>query len=370
MPMTYADFHRELKDLGDPKADAVVRELLDEGQVNAVNQLFRQISTADSPVPQQAPEVLREFMDSTRAFPDWMDPALISQASDFFRHHHLEASAMQATVGLVGTYLSPVGAYTLHSTHQLADNPHRRLSQSTRLFMGMGDRDAFTEHSKLVPTCQKVRLVHAAIRELHRRSGRWDYEGMGMPVSQLYTAGAALVFSVQVLEGMANLGRKVDPDEADGFSHAWMVIAYFLGVPEEYLLQFSSRGEAVELWQEGREKEWAPSEAGVILTRECVELYQREVAMDVPKLKEAVPAFIRAALTDRYADMVEIPRSSFDLGAKAATTLSKPLLGSPIAKNPVTDEVFGVLGKAVERVAREAFTRGQETEPQMTDRIS
>nr|WP_236567613.1 MULTISPECIES: hypothetical protein [unclassified Nocardiopsis] len=214
--MTYTDFHRELRDLGDPKADAVVQELLDEGQVNAVNQLFRQISTADTPVPRQAPAVLREFMDSTRAFPDWMDGGLIQQARAFFRHHHLEASAMRATVGLVGTYLSPVGAYTLHSTHQLADNPHRRLSQSTRLFMGMGDSDAFTEHSKLVPTCQKVRLVHAAIRELHRRSGRWNYGEMGTPVSQLYTAGAALVFSVQVLEGMSNLGRTADSGEAGG----------------------------------------------------------------------------------------------------------------------------------------------------------
>ncbi|MFD6952480.1 hypothetical protein A6A08_11855 [Nocardiopsis sp. TSRI0078] len=369
MTMTYADFHRDLKDLGDPQADAVVRELLDEGQANAVNQLFRQISTADTPVPRQAPAALRESMDSTRAFPGWMDSALIGQASDFFRHHHLEASAMQATVGLVGTYLSPVGAFTLHSTHQLADNPHRRLSQSTRLFTGMGDRDAFTEHSKLVPTCQKVRLVHAAIRELHRRSGRWDYEEMGMPVSQLHTAGAALVFSVQVLEGMENLGRRPDPREADGFFHVWMVIAHFLGVPDDCIPQVGSRREATDLWHEGRRTEWARSEAGVVLTRECVELYQREVARDVPGLKDAVPVFMRVALTDEYADMVDIPSTGFDLGAKAATTLTEPLLGGPVGRNPVTDEVFGALGRAVERVAREAFTHGQETEPQMTQRI-
>jgi len=366
MSMAYADFHRELKGLGDPRADEVVRELLDEGQVDSVNRLFRHISTADSAIPAQAPAVLRDFMETTRSFPGWMDDTLIGQASDFFRHHHLEASAMQATVGLVGTYLSPVGAFTLHSTHQLADNPHRRLSQSTRLFMGMGDRDAFTEQSKLVPTCQKVRLVHAAIRELHRRSGRWDYEGMGEPVSQLYTAGAALVFSVQVLDGMSNLGRTVDPREADGFVHAWMVIAHFLGVPDEFLQLLPTRKDATELWHEGRDFEWAPSESGVVLTRECVELYQSYVP---PGLKAGVPAFIRAALTDRYADMVDIPRSAFDLGAKAATTLARPLLGSPLGKNMAVDEVFGALGKAVERVAREAFTHDQETEPQMTDRI-
>ncbi|WP_370462349.1 hypothetical protein [Nocardiopsis sp. FR6] len=66
-----------------------------------------------------------------------------------------------------------------------------------------------------------------------------------------------------------------------------MVIAHFLGVPDEYIRQVGDRREATDLWHEGRKTEWAPSESGVILTRECVEPYQREVARDLPKSKDA-----------------------------------------------------------------------------------
>ncbi|QBI55540.1 oxygenase MpaB family protein [Streptomonospora litoralis] len=367
MAMDYADFARELRDLGDPLADEVVKELLDDDQVNSVNNLFRQIDTADSQIPAQTPAVLREYFETTREFPDWVEDTRLADTADFFRHHHLPASAMQATVGLVGTYLSPVGAYTLHSTHQLSHQPHRRLSQSTRIFMGMGDSDAFTDHSKLVPTCQKVRLVHAAIRELHRRSGEWDYDGMGAPVSQLYTAGAALVFSVGVLDGMENIGLSVDQNEAEGFMYSWAIVAHFLGVPDKYIKEaMSSHGRATELWHEGREYEWAPSDEGRILTRECIDLYESYMP---PGFEGAVPAFLRQALTDRFADMVDVPTSAFDLGADAATLGTATLLGGPVGHNPVSDEVVGHLGKAVERVCREAFTAGQETEPQMADRI-
>lgn len=366
--MTYADYRRELWNLGDPLADKVVRKLLDEGRVNSVNQLFRQIESADDEIPAQTPPELRDYFEQTREFPEWLDRSLLQDTEEFFRHHHLAASAMQATVGLVGTYLSPIGAFTLHSTHQLSGQPHRRLSQSTRLFMGMGDSDAFTEHSKLIPTCQKVRLVHAAIRELHRRSGKWDYESMGMPVSQLYTAGAALIFSVGVLDGMANIGLTVDDNEAEGFAYAWAVIAHFLGVPDEYVTggALSGRRAMTELWHEGRETEWMPSDDGVLLTRECIDLYESYMP---PGLEGAVSALLRQALSDKYADMVQVPRSAFDLGADLASVGASTVMGSPVAHNPIADEVIGALGKAVERVAREAFTHGQETEPQMADRI-
>lgn len=364
MALTYDDYLTDLKHAGDPDADGVVRELLDNGQVNSVNELFREFGAADQDVPSQAPPVLADYLEKTRQFPDWMESQRLDDIAEFFQHHHLAASAIQATAGLVGTYLSPIGAKTLLSTHQLSHQPHRRLSQSTRLFMGMGDADAFTEHSKLVPTCQKVRLVHAAIRELHRRSGEWDTEQDGAPVSQLYTGGAAIVFSIGALDAMERVGVSVTEREADGFYYAWRIIGHFLGIPDAYLP--ASRTEARNLWDEARDREWARSDEGVLLTRECIDLYESYMP---PGLEGSVPAFLRLALSDTYADMMEVPRSSFDLGADALSTGASTLLGSPATQNVAVQPVLDALSTGVERVCREAFTHGQETEPQMSDRI-
>jgi mpaB/rubber oxygenase-like protein len=360
--LTYADL-LPLKSQADPVADAVVVELLDAGQVNSVNALFRRVVTADQPVPAETPPVLREYLESTRRMPEWVEPARLADTAEFFRHHKAAAAAVQATAGLVGTYLSPIGAKTLHSTHEL-DQPHRRLSQSTRLFMGMGDQDAFTARSKLIPTCQKVRLVHAAIRQLHLRSGQWDLTGDGMPVSQFYTGGAALIFSVGTLDAMARVGIHVTQREENGYYYAWRIIAHFLGVPDTVLPETAASAHA--LWDSGRDSEWASSHAGIVLTAECIKLYESYMP---PGLKGAVPAFLRLALSDKYADMVQIPRSSYDIGANVASGATSLSSRSPVMNNPAVRPVLDALSTAVERVAREAATTGQETEPQMTDRI-
>lgn len=363
MAPSYPEIRKALKPMGDPQADAVVADLLDSGSVDDVNRLFRRIVTVEDGVPEDAPPLLREYLEDTRRMPSWVDPKRVAGISTFFKRHKAVAATVQAMAGLVGTYLSPVGAKTLHSTHEL-DRPHRRLSQSTRLFMGMGDDDAFTDRSKLVPTCQKVRLVHAAIRQLHLRSGRWDTAADGMPVSQYYTAGAALVFSAGTLDAMGRIGVKTTPAEQEGFFYAWRIVEHFLGVPDEYLPD--TVAEAHALWDASRDQEWAHSDEGVLLTAASIRLYQEYLP---PGLRPAVPAFLRRALSDKYADLVEVPKSAFDLGADVAATATSLLTGTPATRNVVSDQVLGKLNEVVERVGRDAFTARHDTEPQMTDHV-
>jgi len=361
MAVTYQDYLSR-KDEGDPVADEVVVQLLDNGQVNSVNKLFRQIETADQSPPADCPPVLRDYFESTKKMPDFFEPSMLNDIAEFFKHHKLPAAAVQATAGLVGTYLSPIGAKTLHSTHEL-DQPHRRLSQSTRLFTGMGDDDAFTPRSRLIPTCQKVRLVHAAIRQLHLRSGKWDRDKYGMPVSQYYTGGAAIVFSAGTLDALKRLGVNVTAREEYGYCTAWAIIAHYLGVPDEIIPR--EVDQVYGLWYSARDEEWAPSDEGILLTEECIKLYDRYVPPGI------TAAFVRRALSDKYADMVKVPESAlFDTGADFASTADSLFGRTPVGNNDIVKTAMGKLGEAVEKVSREAFTHGQETEPQMTDRIS
>ncbi|MFE0021174.1 oxygenase MpaB family protein [Amycolatopsis sp. NPDC059021] len=224
--------------VGDPAADALVSDLIDNGEVDGVNALFRTIGTLNTIQDKSdLPERLRDFLHEAAARPPGWTDADAAAAEGFFAHHHGVASMLQGTVGLIGTYLSPTGAFTLRSTGRLGgvQGPGRRLSQSSRLFIGMGDKNALRDGT-LASTVTKVRLVHASVRQLHKKSGVWDYEKWGEPVSQKYTTGAACVFSTQILQAMEHLGVHVSPEDADGFMCAWHYVNHYLGTPEKWLL--------------------------------------------------------------------------------------------------------------------------------------
>ncbi|MFE2044464.1 hypothetical protein ACFXAZ_26775 [Streptomyces sp. NPDC059477] len=192
MALTTANIASELEvanQAGDPEADTLVSDLIDKREIDGVNALFRTIGTLK---PGQdlsgLPPRLAEFLKGATVDPPGWSQADVKAAESFFDHHHGVASMLQGTVGLIGTYLSPTGAYTLRSTGRLGGvkGPGRRLSQSSRLFIGMGDRGALSDGT-LAATVTKVRLVHASVRQLHRKSGEWDYAKWGEPVSQKYT---------------------------------------------------------------------------------------------------------------------------------------------------------------------------------------
>lgn len=386
---TYADM-MALKPLGDPPADRVVAELLDTGQIGSVNELFGTIHTVgqDQDLPASTPPLLREYLQETGRFPEWTDWDRIGNIGRFYARHRRMAGAVQGTAGLIGTYLSPIGAKTLHATHSL-DHPQRRLAQSTRLFLGMGDQDAFAHDSTLIPTCQKVRLVHAAVRQLLVRAGTWDTANDGEPVSQLYAYEALLVFSIGTLDAMERLGVTVTPEEEDGFYYAWKLMAHWLGIPESPAPLPDTVAEARVLWHEARDGgTWGPSEDGTVLTAGCVELYESRVP---PGLKGFVPAFVRQVLTDKYADMVGVPRSHFERELRAVSGFADRLSA---LKHRFTErhedgdhgaghrgrrgDHHGVhaLGEAVEHVGRSLHvTHGPKeyategAEPQMPDHI-
>ncbi|EDX20306.1 oxygenase MpaB family protein [Streptomyces sp. Mg1] len=241
--------------VGDPAADTLVADLIDHQGVDGVNHLFRTINKLGPGQDLfQLPERLAQFMREAAAPPPDRSEADVKAAEGFFAHHHGEASMLQGTVGLIGTYLSPTGAFTLRSTGRLGgvEGPGRRLSQSSRLFVDMGNKNALRDGS-LAATVTKVRLVHASVRQLHKKSGVWDYAKWGEPVSQKYTVGAACVFSAQILQAMRNLGLDVAREDAHGFVGAWHYVSHYLGTPEKWLLP-KNADQAEAIWNQERDQ--------------------------------------------------------------------------------------------------------------------
>lgn len=376
MPLTAESIATELEAAsqeGDPAADALVSDLIDNKEIDGVNALFRTIGTLK---PHQdrshLPERLRAFLEEASAPPpDWSE-ADVKAAEGFFAHHHGEASMLQGTVGLIGTYLSPTGAFTLRSTGRLGgvEGPGRRLSQSSRLFIDMGNKDALRDRT-LAANVTKVRLVHASVRQLHKKSGEWDYARWGEPVSQKYTTGAACVFSTQILQAMKHLGIDVSRDDAHGFVCAWHYVNHYLGTPEKWLLP-KNADEVERLWNSVRDDEWKKSDDGVFMTEQAVKFYQEFLP---PGMSDAFLAMVRVALTDKYADMAGLPKSvlaeagkPLAAGNDLVSGFGGGLLGGAAKKtvgvNPYK-EVLGAASKAFNGVQRYAITHDQDDQPQM-----
>ncbi|WP_223837551.1 oxygenase MpaB family protein [Streptomyces venezuelae] len=377
MALTTATIAAELEaanKVGDPDADALVSDLIDNREVDGVNALFRTIGTlGPNQDLSQLPPRLAEFLKKAAAAPpDWSE-ADVKAAESFFAHHHGEVSMLQGTVGLIGTYLSPTGAYTLRSTGRLGgvEGPGRRLSQSSRLFVDMGNKNAMRDGS-LAATVTKVRLVHASVRQLHKKSGVWDYAKWGEPVSQKYTTGAACVFSAQILQAMKNLGLDVSKNDAHGFICSWHYINHYLGTPEKWLLPKDAE-QVSALWNQVRDDEWKKTEDGVFMTEQAINFYRKFLP---PGAHDAYVAMVRTALTDKYADMAGLKKNVLlDTGGKLAagahgvvSGVGGGLLGGTAKKtvgvNPYK-EILGVASKAFNEVERFALTHNEDDQPQM-----
>ncbi|MFD7923862.1 oxygenase MpaB family protein [Streptomyces sp. NPDC059740] len=358
---------------GDPPADALVSDLIDNREIDGVNALFRTIGTLKPGQDlSKLPPRLAEFLTSAEADPPGWSEADVKAAEGFFNHHHGTASMLQGTVGLIGTYLSPTGAFTLRSTGRLGGvkGPGRRLSQSSRLFIDMGKRDALRDGT-LKANVTKVRLVHASVRQLHKKSGEWDYARWGEPVSMKYTTGAACVFSTQILQAMGHLGIHVSREDAHGFICAWHYVNHYLGTPEKW--QLPKDAEEVErLWNAERDKEWQRSDDGLFMTAQAVKFYRELLG---PGVSDTYIALTRVGLTDKYADMAGVPKSPLDLagrplaeGHKVVSGLGGGLFGEAARKTVGTnpyDEPIGVASKAFNEIEKYALTHDQDDQPQM-----
>ncbi|MDQ8707967.1 oxygenase MpaB family protein [Streptomyces sp. LHD-70] len=376
MTLTAANFAAEIEaanQAGDPTADELVSDLIDNREIDGVNALFRTIGTLKPDMDlSQLPPRLATFLKEAEAEPPGWSDEDVRAAEGFFAHHHGEASMLQGTAGLIGTYLAPTGAFTLRSTGRLGgvEGPGRRLSQSSRLFVDMGNKGALTDGS-LKANVTKVRLVHASVRQLHKKSGEWDYAKWGEPVSQKYTTGAICVFSVQILQAMRNLGLEVSKDDAHGFMCAWHYVNHYLGTPEKWLVPKDA--ELVDrMWSSVRDDEWKKTDDGVFMTRQALEFYKK--FLPGPS-HDAFIAMVRTALTDKYADMAGLPKSVLDLAAKPLAAghslvsgVGGGLLGGGAQKatgvNPYK-EILGVASKAFNDVEHYALTHDQDDQPQM-----
>jgi hypothetical protein len=171
----------------------------------------------------------------------------LSQASTFFNLHMTECTLALATRSLLKQYAAYKSTNVLVYTQLLPKYPYRRILSTMQFVMDVMDPKAFEPDGYGIRSIQKLRLVHALIRNrievnsLLKVPGKEWNNDWGYPINQQDMIFAIHTFSLEVLHGLIASGEEVSVDEIQNYYKAWHLIGRALGVkdsmnPSDYFI--------------------------------------------------------------------------------------------------------------------------------------
>lgn len=303
------EFIDSLQFEGDPTADEVITDLVSTGRIREVNKVLEAFRGNDQLIPENLPASVRDYLVATDDPPAWVDLSRVARAQDFFVDDGVHVASVLSFGAMVNCYAQPRPSRVLGLTHRL-NQPHRRLAETSQFVVNMMAPDPFGRGGAFVPTIQKTRLIHAAIRHFVSGSPEWDAQRDGVPICQQDLLGALLIFSVQVIDGMRRIGISVTSEEAEDYWYVWRVSGAMLGIRIDAMPE--TVAEANELNLRLVESHYGPSPEGTELTRNLIELYKE--LMPGKAFDGVIPAMIRQAVGPGIADMLQVPKSRWWTG--------------------------------------------------------
>ena len=258
----------ELREVGDPPADAVVARDL-RRRPGRVRQPPDEDARAQRRGALQAAAGGRAPLPGrTDDLPDWADPERIAVGERFFGQHGPGCVMALACASLPACYAARKGVQVLHLTARLQTDPVRRIGETAQLTLDAMAPGGLAPGGAGVRDAQKVRLMHAAVRHLVGTSGAWDPD-WGVPVNQEDLGGTLMTFSIVVVDSLRRLGVSVSDEEADAYLHAWNCVGHIMGVDARLLADTEDEGRALS--QRIIERQWAPCPEGQAMTKALID---------------------------------------------------------------------------------------------------
>lgn len=215
--------------VADPTADELVDATVDWRP----GELFRTVDEAVSSGG-KAPAELDRLLDETRTIPAWVDFERIDRGGAFFLSTHIIGGLVLGARSLILGYASPAGNKPLVLSGRLERGVNRRLAETSRFVVDVTRPGNMRPGKAGVAAALKVRLIHAKVRQMIRRSAEWDDE-WGAPINQHDMMGTVLLFGLVLLQGLETLGLQPTDDEAEDYIALWRYVGYLLGVDAELL---------------------------------------------------------------------------------------------------------------------------------------
>ncbi len=300
----FADRYAAATTEGDPIADAAMAALR---EVSAEQQR-EWLSAGMEGSAAAAPEAVRAFFADAERVPDWWDPALAPPGC-----RAMIGQAELFLAGFVGGTLiegfASMIARSFALTGRIVDQGVRRLQQNNRHLVEIflpGGLDREGDGWKL---SVRIRLQHARVRDLIRRSGEWDEAVLGVPLSAAHVALATAAFSGTLLKHATALGARMDTAETHSFMMIWRYSGQLMGVAPD--LQCATFEDARRFHQLAMLCEPEPDIDNIILANALVNSAPLLLGIDAPAKRRALSRYIyrvsRCLIGDELADKLNFP---------------------------------------------------------------
>ena len=236
------EFMDSMRQQCDPAADEAVAALFDRGLVGSTNELMKQLVARESVSVEQLPEPLREYFQNSGRLPSWADRELIQEGQAVFSRCGPLSVVALVCASLPTCYAGAHGVQVLHLTARLQTDTQRRIVETAQMVVDVMGPGGLEPGGWGVRDAQKVRLMHAAVRHLIHKSGRWNPE-WGQPINQEDMAGTLLTFSVVTIRSLEKMGYVLSAREAQAYYHAWRAVGFIMGVDDRLMPELYEDGE-------------------------------------------------------------------------------------------------------------------------------
>lgn len=217
---------------GDPMADALAAKNLEMGQPQATK-MFDAALTGR--MPENAPQELKALIEHAEARPAWLDMRGLDIGARLSQRSGMLGEYVMSCISLMGGYRSGAANKPIAFTGALEYKASRRLAETAKFSFDVTRSRGLERGADGFKAALKVRMLHAQVRLMLKRSPAWRRDDWGLPINQADLVATNILFSAVYIGGLRVLGLHVSRAEAEGVIHLWRYIGYLMGIDENLL---------------------------------------------------------------------------------------------------------------------------------------